>query len=306
MKKIIISILGIFLVPFSVLAKEVKMPEIPPNKIHDIHGIEYVNDADLKLFLAGNQFMVMPELIKAFQKKYPEVRKIYYETLPPGLLLKQILAGGAKFRGQVLPGDADIFASTGEKHLKKLVQMGRMDNYYVYIHNVLALIVKKGNPKNIKSVEDLAKPRSIVISHPNPVTEGICRFAIEPMWVKLGGEDLKKWIMEGKVKLGTTKFTKVHHRENLERLKSGEADVGIGWITENYYHISRGEPVETVKIDPKWNVKANYAIGILKDSKRKENAEKFLKFILSEEAQNIYKKYGFIPASYEERTIPKK
>ena len=52
----------------------------------------------LLLFMAGNQFIVMEELLAAFQKEFPDVQKIFYETLPPGLELKQILAGGAIFR----------------------------------------------------------------------------------------------------------------------------------------------------------------------------------------------------------------
>ena len=51
--------------------------------------------ADLVMYLAGNQFMVMEELIQDFQKKNPDIKKIYVETIPPGQIFKgQILKQG--------------------------------------------------------------------------------------------------------------------------------------------------------------------------------------------------------------------
>jgi ABC-type glycerol-3-phosphate transport system substrate-binding protein len=51
--------------------------------------------SDLVMYLAGNQFMVMEELISDFQKKNPDIKSIYVETIPPGQILKgQILKQG--------------------------------------------------------------------------------------------------------------------------------------------------------------------------------------------------------------------
>jgi ABC-type glycerol-3-phosphate transport system substrate-binding protein len=48
--------------------------------------------SNLVMYLAGNQFMVMEELIKDFQKKHPDIKTVYVETIPPGQILKgQIL-----------------------------------------------------------------------------------------------------------------------------------------------------------------------------------------------------------------------
>ena len=71
------------------------LPVIPSDRSDDLHGLETADTADLTVFLAGNQFMAAAELMAAFQKLHPEVTRIFYETLPPGLELKQILAGGA-------------------------------------------------------------------------------------------------------------------------------------------------------------------------------------------------------------------
>ena len=85
--------------------------EIPPDREDDLHNLEIMDRAQLVLFMAGNQFMVMGDLIKAFQERHTEVKYIFYETLPPGLELKQILSGGAIFRGRLIAGSPDVYAS---------------------------------------------------------------------------------------------------------------------------------------------------------------------------------------------------
>ena len=40
--------------------------------------------AQLRLFMAGNQFVVMDNLIAEFKKQYPKYQEIYYVTIPPG------------------------------------------------------------------------------------------------------------------------------------------------------------------------------------------------------------------------------
>jgi hypothetical protein len=79
------------------------MPDIPPDRGDDLLYLEYIEDADLVLFMAGNQFMVMDELLDVFRQEHKGIEKIFCETLPPGLELRQILAGGGRFRGRFLP-----------------------------------------------------------------------------------------------------------------------------------------------------------------------------------------------------------
>ena len=58
-------------------------------------SIEDSYTSDLVMYLAGNQFMVMEELITAFQEKNPDIETVYVETIPPGQILKnQLLKQG--------------------------------------------------------------------------------------------------------------------------------------------------------------------------------------------------------------------
>ena len=105
--------------------------------------------ADLVLYLAGNQFMVMEELIRDFQGKHPEVEAVFCETIPPGQIFKgQILKQG-EIAGQKIAQNPDIFASVNINHLIQLKGRDLMDNHIIYTHNKPELMVAEGNPKNI-------------------------------------------------------------------------------------------------------------------------------------------------------------
>lgn len=86
-------------------------PVIPEQRSQDLCNLDFADRAELVLFMAGNQFMVMPELIRTFKIIHPEVQTIVYETLPPGMELKQILAGGAIFRGNTYRLQPDVYSS---------------------------------------------------------------------------------------------------------------------------------------------------------------------------------------------------
>lgn len=260
--------------------------------------------ADLVMYLAGNQFMVMEELIQDFQGKNPDIKTIYVETIPPGQILNnQILAQG-QINGQDTAQNPDLYASVNLGHLKKLAGQDLMSDYKVYTHNKLELMVAKGNPKGIKGAEDLGRD-DLVQSHPNPQTEGIMRFYGLQMLKDLdltdkvtGGKDCKGcWAVQDKVW-----FTERHHRETPQRIEDGLADVGIVWATEVQEAVTEGRDIEGVEIPAPLNQQDNvsYAIGKLKTGRNPGNADTFLDYLSTKEAQDIYASYGFVPATDEE------
>ncbi|MCI0507072.1 MAG: substrate-binding domain-containing protein [Gammaproteobacteria bacterium] len=260
--------------------------------------------ADLILYLAGNQFMVMEELIKDFQSKHPDIKSVYVETIPPGQILQNQILKQGEINGQKTAQNPDIYASVNLNHLKKLKEIDQMNDYMIYLRNKLELMVAKGNPKSIKGVQDLGRD-DLVQSHPNPITEGIFKFYGAEMLKDLGlhekvtgGKECKGcWAVEGK-----TWFTERHHRETPHRIENGEADVGIVWTTEIVEAVTEGRAVEGVAIEAPYNKqdKALYAIGALKTGRNQENAKKYLEYLMTDDAQNIYAKYGFIKATADE------
>ncbi len=269
--------------------------------------------SDLVMYLAGNQFMVMEELIKDFQSKNSDIGTIYVETIPPGQILKgQILKQG-QINGENTAQNPDLYASVNLGHLKNLKAASIMSDYLVYTHNKLELMVAAGNPKGIKGPEDLGRD-DLVQSHPNPLTEGIFKFYGSEMLKDMGlfdkvtaGAECKScWAVEGK-----TWFTSRHHRETPQRIEDGTADVGIVWTTEVVHAKATGRGVEGVEIPAPLNKidKVSYAMGALSTGRNPYNAMRFLAYLGTDEAQGIYAKYGFVGASAAElklKPIPAK
>ena len=274
--------------------------------------IDYGNIADsynanLVMYLAGNQFMVMEDLIKDFQSKHPDIKTVYVETIPPGQILKKQLLKQGEINGKKTSMTPDLFASVNINHLKKLNSKKLMNDHIIYTHNKLELMVAKGNPKKIKGPEDLGRD-DIVQSHPNPLTEGIFKFYGSAMLKDLGlfdkvtaGAKCKScWAVKGK-----TWFTSRHHRETPHRIENGEADTGIVWTTEVAHAKQQGRAIEGVSIPAPYNKQdeVGYAIGPMLKAKNMENAHRFLKYLATKDAQNIYASYGFVPASSEELKV---
>jgi len=272
-------------------------PVIPAARADDLHNLAYADTADLVLFMAGNQFMAMEELLAAFQEECRDVQKIFYETLPPGLELKQILAGGAMFRDKPLSIYPDIYTSVNLAAMQTLQKTGHIQDkdYRLYLHNRLTLLVPEGNPANIKSVSDLGR-NDVRISQPDPQNEDIA-FHIMDMYRQVGGEVLVNRIMEEKRALGTTVLTIVHHRETPLRIANKTVDVGPVWATEAVYATSVGLACEVVEPGEEFDQrhKINYYVCHLTRGPHPDNARKFIDFIFSPKAQQIYKKFGFPP-----------
>ncbi len=277
--------------------KKTDYPVIPSDRGDDLHNLDFVDSADLVLFVAGNQFMVMDELVGTFQEEHPDVNRIFYETLPPGLELKQILAGGALYRGRLIDVVPDVYASVTEKAMARLEEGGIITkgDYFLYLHNRIVLMVPQGNPAEIASVADLGR-EEVRISQPNPEYEDIADYIID-MYRQAGGESLVHRVMEGKRAEGTTILTVVHHRETPLRIMKGTVDVGPVWATEVIHAQQSNLSVDMVDPGEDFDQRdrIDYYVCRLKAAANPENADKFLGFIKSPQAQGIYESHGFVP-----------
>ncbi len=275
------------------------LPIIPSDRADDLHNLEIADSADLVLFMAGNQFMAMDELIAGFQQEYPDVKNIFYETLPPGLELKQILSGSAVYKNDILNVSPDIYTSVNQKGMGVLENSGYISNgeYHLYLHNRLTLMVPEGNPAVVTSVSDLGRD-DVRVSQPDPANEDIA-FHIMDMYRQAGSDKLVRRIMEQKRAQGTTIYTIVHHRETPLRISKKTVDAGPVWATEVMHAQKSGLAFEIVEpgedLDQREHI--NYYVCKLLNAPHPQNAQKFIDFILSSPAQQIYQKYGFVPYS---------
>jgi molybdate transport system substrate-binding protein len=247
-----------------------------------------INDPQLVIFFAGNQFMVVDDLLAAFKKEHPQYERIFVETLPPGILAKQIAGGSITIGNMRITLKPDIYTD-GKNTMDKMPELfGKTE---AYANNNLAIMVQKGNPKNIKGLNDLSKP-GIRISMPNPEFESIGK-RIEDAYVKAGGESLRKTIMTDKVKDSSTYLTQIHHRQTPMRIMYNQSDAAPVWYSEAYYQKMIGHPIELVEIPANENITATYIAGQMKNAPHLQAAKDFMDFLVSPVAKAIYSKYGF-------------
>lgn len=271
--------------------KGLEFTEPDADNLADFHGNPM--DPKLSLFVGGNYFFAMAPLVKTFEELHPEFKgKIYWETIPPGLLVKQIQAGGTITSGNMTwTVKADAYFA-GLMKVKQYVEEGMLVAPAVpYVTNTLTIMVPKGNPAHITGLADLGKP-GVRLVMPNPAFEGIAR-QIKASLVKAGGEALAKTVYETKVADGSALLTHIHHRQSPIYLMQGRADAGVTWQSEAIFQEEAGHPIEHVDIPDAQNSTAIYAGAVVTGAPHPEAARLWLDFIRSPEGLKIFEHYGF-------------
>ena len=263
------------------------------DNLPDFHGDP--QNAGLVVFVGGNYYFAMAPLVAEFMAEHPALKgKVYYETIPPGLLVRQIEHGGTITVGNMTwTAKADVFAA-GMKGVQKMIDRGYARAPMVrYATNDLAIMVPRGNPAHITSLADLAKP-GVRLVMPNPKFEGIAR-QIKAALVKAGGAALEQTVYDVKVKNGETTLTHIHHRQTPLFLMQGKADAGVTWQSEAVFQERAGNPISHVDIPAAQNSTAIYAAAVLKDAKHPQAALAWVQFLKSPPALAIFARYGFKP-----------
>ena len=267
------------------------VPEV--DVLADFHGDP--TDPKLVLFVGGNYYFAMAPLVQTFEAAHPEYKgRIYWETIPPGLLVKQMHAGGTITVGNMtwtVKPDAYL---AGLQKVKGLIEQGLLTGKPVpYVTNNLTIMVPRGNPGHVTGLADLGKP-SLRLAMPNPTFEGIAR-QIKMALAKAGGEHLADVVYGDKVKDGTTILTHIHHRQTPLFLMQGVADAGVTWQSEALFQEQAGHPITHVAIPDADNATAIYAGAEVKDAPHPQAATVWLDFIRSPAALEIFERYGFKP-----------
>ena len=276
-------------------------PASEPGFIFAVPDVDNVPDlqgnaegAKLVLFIGGNQFFVLPQLIGAFEKQHPELRgNIFYETLPPGILRKQMASNNTLTLGNfTLHVEPDVYAA-GKATVAEMVAHGELQDPVSYASNDLIIMVGKSNPKQIRSLGDLANP-ALRLSMPNIEFEGVAK-QIGDSLRKAGSEALFRTVYETKAQDGSTFLTQIHHRQTPMRIMNGQSDAGVTWSSEVRFQEKIGNPISGVAIPSEENTAATYAAALVRKAPHPKAARAWLSFLKSPEAQAIYKEYGFGP-----------
>jgi ABC-type molybdate transport system substrate-binding protein len=268
---------------------EFTVPEV--DNLPDFHGNPI--EPMLVLYVGGNYFFALAPLVNAFETKNPDLKgRIFWETLPPGILVKQMEAGGTITVGNMTFTVKPDAYFAGLQAVQRLIDQGKLEAPAIpYVTNVLAIMVPKGNPAHVTRLADLAR-ENIRLAMPNPDTEGVTD-QIKASLQKAGGEALVATVYGTKVKDGSTYLTQIHHRETPMLLMQGRADAGVAWRSEAIFQEQAGNAIEHVDIPDRENTTGVYAGGVVKGAVHADAAKRWLAFLKSPEAMKIFQSYGF-------------
>ena len=273
--------------------KGVELTVVEADNLADFHGD--ASHAELVLYVAGNSFFAMPSLTQAFENAYPAYKgRVYFETLPPGVLAKQLANGGTITVGNMTwTVRPDVFMA-GLAGTRTLIDQGALRAPLVsYATNDLAIMVAAGNPKRVTGLDDLARP-DVRLAMPNLVTEGVSR-QIQASLVKAGGEPLRAAVYETKVAAGTSLMTQVHHRQTPVWILQGKVDAGVTWQSEIVFQRQIGHAIEAVPIPASQNTVESYSAAAVAAAAHPQAARDWLAFLQTPEAFAVMQRYGFKP-----------
>ena len=168
--------------------------------------------------------------------------------------------------------------------------------------STIVLVVRAGNPKGIKDWDDLIKPGISVIT-PNPKTSGGARWNYLAAWEfakrKYGGEAQAKDFI-AKLYANVPVLDTGARGSSVTFAQRGQGDVFISWENEAYLLEKEfGNKVDFVY--PSLSILAQPPVTVVDKNVDKKGtravAEEYLKFLYTEEAQDIIGKNFYRPTS---------
>lgn len=236
----------------------------------DASGKDQSEDVQLTVSAAASLKDVLTELSSEYKKDHPNVT-VKFNFGSSGALQQQIEQGAP----------ADLFFSAAQDKFDRLVEQGlisKSDSVNL-LENSLVLIVPKEKAKQVKSFEDLTKSGvdKLAVGKPESVPAG--KYAKETL------TSLHLWSkVQSKIVYGKDV------RQVLSYVETGNADAGAVYRTDALTS-DQVKAVETAASD--LHTPIVYPLGIVKNTKHREQAEQFYKFLQSDESVKKMEKYGF-------------
>jgi sulfate/thiosulfate transport system substrate-binding protein len=193
---------------------------------------------------------------------------------------------------------ADVIAFSLAPDVERLVEAGLVekgwagDDKGMVTNSVVVFAVRKGNPKGIRTWDDLVK-EGVEVIEPNPFTSGGARWNVMAAYgaqIKQGKthEQAVEYLRE------LFKHVSVQDksaREALQTFTGGKGDVLLAYENEAILAQEKGEDLDYVV--PDQTILIENPVAVTKDAPAQAKA--FVDYIRSEEAQRVFAEAGYRP-----------
>jgi sulfate transport system substrate-binding protein len=232
------------------------------------------------------------DIVAAFQKT-PEGQNVEFE--------QSYGASGDQSRAVEAGLPADIVEFSLEPDMQRLVDAdivapdwNKNQHKGMVTDSVVVIATRPGNPKGISDWTDLIKPDVEVIT-PNPFTSGGARWNVMAAYggAQAGGmskDEAKQFLVE------LFRHVPVQDnsaRESLQTFVGGKGDAILAYENEVIFAGQNGEELDyTVPAD---TILIENPVAVTETSEHPEEAQAFLDFLYTDEAQRIFSENGYRP-----------
>jgi sulfate transport system substrate-binding protein len=210
-------------------------------------------------------------------------------------------ASGDQTRAVIAGLDADIVELSLAPDMDQLAQAGivspnwKKQSYKgIVTDSVVVFVVRPGNPKHIKSWNDLLRPGVQVVT-PNPFTSGGARWNIMAAygsWRKQGKTDAQAQANLLKLFKNVVVQDK-SARDSVNTFLSGKGDVLLSYENEALGAQKKGQNLPFVI--PKTTILIENPIAVTKSTSDAAKANQFLRFLRTPAAQQVFADWGYRP-----------
>jgi sulfate/thiosulfate transport system substrate-binding protein len=211
-------------------------------------------------------------------------------------------ASADQSRGVVEGKPADVVNFSVEPDITRLVKAGKVSADWdtdgtkgIPFGSVVTLVVRKGNPKNIKDWDDLLRPGIEVIT-PSPLSSGSAKWnLLAPYAVKSGGgRDSQAGVdFISKLVHEHVKLRPGSGRVATDVFIEGSGDVLISYENEALAAERKGKPVEHINLPQTFKIEN--PVAVVSTSPHLDAANAFKNFQYTAVAQKLWAQAGFRP-----------
>lgn len=244
---------------------------------------------------------------------YSTPESVYAETLEPAFaktsqgkgvsFSNSFGASGDQSRAVVAGQPASVVHFSQAGDMERLVEEGELvaknwesqPHHGIATDSVVVIMVRKGNPEGIKSFKDI-EDKEVGVVTPNPFSSGSARWNIMAVYGSAleEGDSPSQALEAVKNVLGKAVAQPGSGRDAFSAFSQGEGDVLLTYENEAIKAEKEGEEVEYVI--PPSTIQIETPIAVTKAAPEPA-AEDFLKFLWSNEGQELWAENGYRPVN---------